>query len=568
MSNSSGIIRIKKESESIFKYKFEDLKSNQRSLFEFIFRILNRAENHSSEWSFDDNLNNGYKLRIDVYTPNEIISQKNQKNQIPFGQEGLMGDIEKTPIIHLVLTDFLNDSLHSENEQLHPLIPRYFQIIDSNIWNHYVPMVKFDSSEDGFYFLFTNAVNEIYNNHEKGLYTLEVTSEYADINARILQQSYLIGHHGSGVAPFIFHSEGYIKKLINDEKLIDRICERKWRFLLVDDKSNAPMTSVNTVTVKEGCLDTKLKIIKNRLESIFTNSTEFQIFDETGQVDGKKCGILIESVSSIDEAKESLKKREYDIILLDYLLDKGKNGGYEYGYDLLNDIKKSIKDKSDKYLIGPRGCYFFMFISAYPSAVHDRLLAEGLNLHERYWHINAGTCPTNTPQLFLYNLLKFMHRRLERLGINRLSHKGIRDQILKIFEHPKDDKDRKTVREMADDQYRNVLRLQYHYRRMLKDVYLPKKGDNLYNIKGSVLVSDFIQQDDWLGGFLEHISHLIYLVAFGTARQWPEMWEEYLYIRPYLARIEESPSEVSTLIEDYISKLKQQQRWVKDTSLN
>lgn len=313
--------------------------------------------------------------------------------------------------------------------------------------------------------------------------------------------------------------------------------------------------------LNDGRLDTKFKIIKDRLESLFTDCAQFKIFDKTPQTVNEQCGILIESVSNIEEAKKTLieEQRRYDIILLDYLLEKGKNGGYEYGYDLLNHLSNEI-NKSDESKRENRNRFYFMFISAYPTAVQERLLAEGLNPHEDYWNINVGACPTNTPQLFSYNLIKIMERRLNRLGISKLSPTKIVEQIHKIFSPT----ERKTVREMADERYRDVLSLQYHYSKMVKDVEIPEKEEDLFNIGGSVLVTDFIQKNDWLKGFLEHLSHLVYLVAFGTTRQWAEMWEEYLYIRPQLNKLQSSCETktmiVTKCIEQYISQLKRQQR--------
>ena len=49
-------------------------------------------------------------------------------------------------------------------------------------------------------------------------------------------------------------------------------------------------------------------------------------------------------------------------------------------------------------------------------------------------------------------------------------------------------------------------------------------------------------------GVLEHLTQLVYLTAFGTVRQWPEMWEEYQYIKSVLGKIEE--------VEIYIVNLK------------
>ena len=579
MNTSSTTILLKKGTDIAGKsyYKFIETNQTSQPLIRLFLDIL-QGDSRFTACASDNDLKDGFEIRIIVYTPNKFINNQPRSIIQSFGQEHLSRrskpSITKVPIIHVVLTDIFSyyfynpkkdESPKKDKKKLHLSIPRYFQIIDSSIWNHYVPMVKFksdkeDEADDIFYTLFAKAVDEIYDNYAKGVYKLEVTGEYADINARIVQQSYLTGHHGMGVAPFIFHSEGYIKRLIDDKfkekHVIDWICERKWRFLLVDDKANSSMSPFHDLN--DGRLDTKFKIIKDRLESLFTDCAQFHIFDYKNlPKDERQCGILIESVSNIEEAKKTLieEQRRYDSILLDYLLEKGKNGGYEYGYDLLNEIKKS--DESEREI---RDRFYFMFISAYPTAVQERLLAEGLDPHEDYWNINVGACPTNTPQLFSYNLLKFMERRLKRLGISKLSPTKIVNQIHEIFSPTEG----KTVREMADERYRDVLSLQYHYSKMVKDVEIPEKEENLFHIKGSVLVTDFIQQKGWLKGFLEHLSHLIYLVAFGTTRQWAEMWEEYLYIRPQLnkwqSNCETKTMIVTKCIEQYISQLKRQQR--------
>ena len=65
----------------------------------------------------------------------------------------------------------------------------------------------------------------------------------------------------------------------------------------------------------------------------------------------------------------------------------------------------------------------------------------------------------------------------------------------------------------------------------------------------STLATDFVDKNNRLGGFLEHLTQLVYLTAFGTVRQWPEMWEEYQFIRSITGERIES-------IEDHIYKLK------------
>ena len=207
-----------------------------------------------------------------------------------------------------------------------------------------------------------------------------------------------------------------------------------------------------------------------------------------------------------------------------------------------------------------------MFISAYSYAVHDRLLAEGLNQSEDYWFINLGACPTNTPQLFLYNLLKLMQKRLDDSGILELSSKEIHKLINRIYLPKEQDARGDSVRKKANTLYQKVLSLQYHYRNILKDIEIPF-GQNAsdFDTKGSVLMTNFIQKKINLGGMLEHLTQLVHLTAFGTIRQCQEMWEEYIYFK---ALFEKQLDDVSIddfnklcqNIEKYILELKSQQQ--------
>lgn len=274
------------------------------------------------------------------------------------------------------------------------------------------------------------------------------------------------------------------------------------------------------------------QINKSTLEFLrrtFNNNKEIEI--EEGCPTTSK--IVIEYAQNVEEAERALKGKKYDIILLDYLLN-GENGK-QYGYKVLNDIYHAIKEyknnyehNKEGYKIGPARRYFFIFISAYSSAVYERLLAEGLNRSEKYWHIAVGACPTNTPQLFLYNLIKLMEKRLEDSGIENLSAISIYKIVKKIFQ--KEISDEPSVRHKANDYYQEVLDMQYYYRKMLDDVQFPADG-NIFNTTGSVLITDFIGKNVYLGGLLEHLTQLVHLTAFGTVRQWPEMWEEYIYFK-------------------------------------
>lgn len=564
----AGEIKLKSVVKRAIPRKYKTFPyDNGDNYYNSCSELLNAISLCFSKMQFaDGKLSGRYKIHILLHVPADLSNHsscnkpdRSHNNIYDYGQGIFLYKI-KRPIIHFCREDIFSTDRKDYRRNIF--------IMDSSIWNFFIPYKREQNQMVIDVNRLKSAIETISRDRNRGLYKLSISHEYAELNARKTRESYLIDidGHGSDVSPFVFHSERKMSDLIEKEfkkqNAIRDIIDKKWRLLLVDDKADTQMSTYDTTPTQLN----KIKIVTYIIEETFneltdhSNTINIKSIKYGSSLPDSQFDLLIEYAESIDEAEKALKEKEYDIILLDYKIKQDNTT--RYGYEILNDIKKAVTD----YKNGPHGKSFFMFISAYPSAVYERLWAEGINLNEVYWNIKTGACPTNTPQLFRYNLLKFMQQRLENLGINKLSHEGILDQIHMIFS-PKEEK---TVREMADDEYLNVLSLQYHYRRMLKDVDMPKKGDNLYNIKGSVLVTDFIQQNGWLGGFLEHLSHLVYLVAFGTARQWPEMWEEYLYIRPHLAQIE-SPSEkekeegikkvnVSKWIEFYISKLKQQQR--------
>ena len=89
------------------------------------------------------------------------------------------------------------------------------------------------------------------------------------------------------------------------------------------------------------------------------------------------------------------------------------------------------------------------------------------------------------------------------------------------------------------------MSLLYHYKNLLVDTQITA---NIFETKESVLATDFVKKNPNLGGLLEHLTQLVYLTAFGTVRQWPEMWEEYQFIKSIVGPID--------TIEDYIVNLK------------
>lgn len=248
--------------------------------------------------------------------------------------------------------------------------------------------------------------------------------------------------------------------------------------------------------------------------------------------------------------------------MLDYLLGEKDDGTREYSYELLKKLeirykeneKENEKENKADLIFGPHRRLYFSFISAFTTAVNERLLAEGLHKSEKFWHIADGACPTNTPYLFLYNLLHLMNKRVEDMGLHKLSdiskdrfaNSWIKENIInEIYGKEEDEGKKVKVRQNANETFDEVLSLLYHYKKLLDDVH---STDNVFNSTGSVLATDFVKKNPNLGGFLEHLTQLVYLTAFGTVRQWPEMWEEYQFISSIVGPQQK--------VEEYIMKLK------------
>ena len=566
-----------------------------------------------------------YYAYICFHLPSKLA--ETTKEMYRFAQETLMEKSAEYPIIHLVTYEnvLIDENFHK----------RYARIMDSSIWNYYVYVgftessstINYDDSLTQLDFAVQNILNNtIYRlpyNQVGNLYKLAISHEYADLHARMLQQSYLstLDGHGKAVAPFLFHqeqkmhkeimAEPYIKskgnkedKAVGEKKEEDNgqtssntpipwkgteISKYKWRILLLDDHVLEKMTPYKANETDTTSRPDKLRIISNTLRRIFSEikigyvdykPTEkaITIRDEQTrkEVYNNEYDIVFYCVSNITNAETALRNHKFEIVLLDYLLGKDKdNTTREYSYTLLKNIdnkykkteenekenekEKEKKTETEKYKFGPHKRIYFMFISSFATAVNERLLAEGLHKSEKYWHIAEGACPTNTPYLFLHRLLHLMHKRVKDMGIDKFVGINAKDEfkdshiqkyiINKIYD-PKDKNNTiSNVRSAANEYFDDVLSLLYHYKRMLEDYHKPEKPENVFLSSESTLATDFVDNHPKLGGFLEHLTQLVYLTAFGTVRQWPEMWEEYQFIRSITGERIES-------IEDHIYKLK------------
>lgn len=292
--------------------------------------------------------------------------------------------------------------------------------------------------------------------------------------------------------------------------------------------------------------------------------------------------IAIVCAVNVKQALQLLALQRYDIVLLDYLLDnRADKKGREYSYSLLKliygkcngiidkslnkslGIGSEVEDISTKDLIGPNGRLYFMHISAFVNAIQERLQEQHLLRSEPFWHIARGACPTNTPELFLYYLYRAMEKRYESVMMQGDECVGsLIDFLNEIFSD--------NPRMQCVNKFNTLLNLRAQYNRIKNDVYkeerelLKMKADNeLINgcspldCRSSRLICSIFKDILYYGNsFWEHLQHLIYLTAYGTIRQWTEMWEEYSFIKPRLMLNEEKGKKVCKAIEDYIIALK------------
>ncbi len=467
---------------------------------------------------------------------------------------------EFSPIIHIFQDEsereiFFDSAFVAQHRDA----PRSRAIVDSSIWNYFLC-----SKND------LDAIrNTIYENYKQNYYDLLIAKEYADLNARIATMANLYedptiksnsnsGGHAAAVSPFLFHSEQVLaaKREEEFEKNKDSIynfTQHKWRALLVDDRIHE-----NYLTPSDR-LVSKENIIENRIEKILWKGCRCKCVYDLNECKDKafsadketEPNMVILCVDSLDKAKAALKNYKFDFILLDYLLDDhtdndGNIIGRHYGYELLTDLadekngigKDCAKDitpylhynEGKQYIVGPDHRYFFMFISAFTTAISERLRLFGFSRSEKLWHIAEGACPTNTPELFCYNLQKMMVKRIKDSGLEKLNPDKILKLTEKIFRKATDGKE--SVRKRANENYTEILSLLYHYNRVRQDIERPSDDrPTLWSTRGSVLMTAYFNDYLAMGGLLEHLAHLVHLTAFGTARQWSEMWEEYLYFK-------------------------------------
>lgn len=447
------------------------------------------------------------------------------------------------------------------------LPPRVYNYLDSSIWN-YCHWTGRDDTKDQLSektkARVARILESLYNNFEKEYYKTSHAVEYADLNARLLKQSYLLddGGHGTAVVPFLFHSETKTREELEAKiKSSGDYCYGyKWRFLLLDDHANNRL-KFQGQSDKGQCFErpNKLSVICDRLASIGVKTIFKSTKDKDWQT-GPGCekidefDIAIEYVTNLNDCKEALKNKKYDIILLDYLLGQKSEDSplREYSFELLKDIK--FDNDHLKSFAGPGGRYYFMFISSYVHAVQERLENELLARSTKEWFIGRGACPMNTPEIFLYNLYVLMGKRANTMLDLKRGGQDVTMESLFVD----DNKDKasglkKKYRENFVEILKFITAVKEIIRNDLDKVNCDLKCNSLNDNHKSVLArsiinSKSIPEDE---AVWNHMQHLCYMIAFESESRWPECWEEYIFIR---RELEKKNNPVLNAIKEYIEE--------------
>lgn len=415
-------------------------------------------------------------------------------------------------------------------------------------------------------------------NRELGLYDCNNGKEQMEFLARMLVNSRLGEFEGSShkkIVPIVFPSEGEMMKRTQEivEEIKTEFADNPtanfplvWKILLVDDHSYKPLS---------GGLCSKLAVINEVLSSLF----QVEVCEGNASVPPRcvpvqtPCPVLgdfyhikIYCVESKEEAKERIKRERFDIILLDYLLNKPDY--FDTSVDLLLELKETASEL--KNARGPLELLWFSNVSSFANAIDSRLTAKGIPHITEEWVMNKGACPINTPELFRHNLLQFMRYQLQKLtdlpGQNDGGESGrivtLYDLLRAIYTGSG------KVRDKAQQFFRAILKLKADYDILRKDIEygLESKEDKrnagklaANPLKSEIIYSLFPDIIHYTDSFWDHLVHLVYQTAHGSPQQWPQMMVNLKETKEVLRRAAKSNKvdmeELVKAIEGYIITL-------------
>jgi hypothetical protein len=476
--------------------------------------VLNSLVNTNNELS---------KIRFVSKNENNTQTYYSQFPMIAIGSEDIF--ISNEEKINKGIIDF-HTSLNFD--------PRY-AFWDSSIWNRYVPLFPYSGTyEDKLKDIF----KEIFNNLLLGIYWSNISLEFIEFQSRMMINSYLIGSggHSLTVTPYNFHSETIMNKMalgLSNFNKRKNESSPKWNILLLDDFGAKSLEFEKEIfDIKNFSLPTKKDIIENIFRNSYLSNS-----------------IVIRNVKIINEEKSSIIQSAfdmvlndeiiYDIIFLDFLLEpiNDKPNKRYYGTEFLKKIKDCFEDENLIYRTPIANKFWIFPISVFSEAIFSDLRKEGFSFFEEEWYLNRGADPVNTPKLFLYYISRFLS---EQYKFHNFSIKFIMYKFV--------DANKKEVNEIARKNFPKIAE-QYGNLESLRN----KTGKSLLILH---ILRELGKQIAW-----DHVYHFMYLLAYGTKIDLPELWEELSIIKRILMQNYSSNSKIEDkklndsikLLEEYIS---------------
>jgi hypothetical protein len=327
-------------------------------------------------------------------------------------------------------------------------LDKRFKILDSSIWHRYVPVDPYyyfceDGDKEvkkvGFSDIFIEVLGDIATYHRQGLYYTNASVISLEFQMRMLLHSYVgkFGDkgHSEVVTPFKFHSERQmamkVKKeiafLLEDwgEKGNNLLRALNWRFLIVDDQARSQLSFIREEFAKSHKKLTKENLILQPLTKLYEEN--HLPVKEYISIHAKN---RQSEYNIIDDAVSAISKFTFDIVFLDYLLGKNlTTQEREYGHEFL---LKLLEDNRLDYPLFKRdflGKYWVFPISSYPHALTDKLTQLGINYIHEIWYIAQGADPVSVPQLYAYNLLRFIKQKVGKFFLYPNALKRLINQI-------------------------------------------------------------------------------------------------------------------------------------------
>jgi len=418
--------------------------------------------------------------------------------------------------------------------------------LDGSIWCRYAAS---DEEEKAILAQFAR-------NCELGLYRCNNGREHLEFWARMLVNSRIGRFEGSGherIAPVVFPSEGRMAERTVREiegikaALTSRPTVRRplvWKILLVDDHGIEKLSGGNC---------SKRDVICEDLAPLFP----IEIFDKDGRSapwrapEGTRPAldgfwrVKIHCAESREEARAAIIRERFDIILLDYLLNRKDSEVPDISVDMLVRLRSLSSELKD--VRGPLRRLWFSNVSAFENAIEGNLTAEGLSHFTDEWVMDRGACPVNTPELFKHNLILFMRFQVKHLasfpGENESAGGSaivmLPDLLREIYKGKED------VRDNAKRLFRALLKFKEEYEILRKDIAYGLEKDEDRNSpeklaanprKSEIVHSLFPDIPHYTDAFWDHLVHLVYHTAHGSPQQWPQMLVNFKETKEVLRR--------------------------------